>query len=155
MNGTLRGLAVLCVVLVGAVMAKSKTESIEVIRIKSGGAVLFKAELSDEGDKVADLTAGSEVQLLKESKGRSLIKTSGSVKGWVENSTLERVKITSGGTHNLKDVEVVGWLDNPSAVYILDNSNPDVNALPLDRSFSNEIVEKKDREEVERNYDEN
>ena len=155
MNDSMQRLTVVCLMLVGAAMAKSKTESIEVIRIKSGGAALFKAELSDEADKVADLTAGSEVQLLKEGKGRSLIKSSGSVKGWVENGSLERVRITSGGTHNLKDVEVVGWLDNPSAVYILDNSNPDVNALPLDRSFSNEIVEKKDREEVERTYDEN
>ena len=155
MLGFTRTLTVLCMMLVGTALAKSKTESIEVIRIKSGGAALFKAELSDEADKVADLSAGSEVQLLKEGKGRSLIKSSGSVKGWVENGALERVKIISGGTHNLKDVEVVGWLDNPSAVYILDNSNPDVNALPLDRSFTSEIVEKKDREEVERTYDEN
>ena len=139
----------------GAAFAKSKTESVEVTRIKSNGATLFKLESSDAGDKVADLSAGEEVQMLKEGKARSLVKTGGNVKGWVDNSNIEKVKITSGGTHNLKDVEVVGWLDNPSAVYILDNSNPDVNALPLDRSFSNEIVEKKDREEVERTYDEN
>lgn len=136
-------------------LAGSKTETSTVIRIKSGGATIFKSEASDEGDKIADLGAGEEVTLLKQSKSRSLIKTGGSIKGWVDNGTLEKVKVSSGGTHNLKDVEVVGWLDNPSAVYILDNSNPDLNALPLDRNFANEIVEKKDREEVERTYDEN
>lgn len=126
-----------------------------VTRIKSGGATIYKTEGGDEGDKIADIGTGEEVTLLKQSKGRSLIKTGGSIKGWVDNSTLEKVKISGGGSHNLKDVEVVGWLDNPSAVYILDNSNPDLNALPLDRNFANEIVEKKDREEVERTYDEN
>ena len=135
--------------------SKDKIETTTVTRIKSGGATVYKSEQSDEGDKVMDLGTGDEVSVLKQGKARSLIKTSGSIKGWVNNSTVERVKITSGGAHNLKDVEVVGWLDNPSAVYILDNSNPDLNALPIDRNFNNEIVEKKDREEVERTYDEN
>ena len=136
-------------------LAGSKTETSTVIRVKSGGATLYKSEASDEGDKLADLGTGDEVTLLKQGKGRSLIKTNGAIKGWVDNGTLEKVKVSNGGSHNLKDVEVVGWLDNPSAVYILDNSNPDLNALPLDRNFANEIVEKKDREEVERAYDEN
>lgn len=134
---------------------KDKTETITVTRIKTGGATVFKTEQSDEADKIMDLGPGDEITVLKQSKARSMIKTSGSIKGWVNNSTVERVKITSGGAHNLKDVEVVGWLDNPSAVYILDNTNPDLNALPIDRNFSSEIVEKKDREEVERTYDEN
>lgn len=136
-------------------LAGSKTSSTMVTRIKSGGAAIYKTEAADEGDKIADIGTGDEVVILKQSKARSLIKTSGNIKGWVDNSTIEKVKITSGGQHNLKDVEVVGWLDNPSAVYILDNTNPDLNALPIDRNFNNEIVEKKDREEVERSYDEN
>jgi hypothetical protein len=134
---------------------KDKMETSTVTRIKSGGASVYKNEQSDEADKVMDLGTGDEITILKQSKARSLIKTSGSIKGWVDNATIERVKITSGGAHNLKDVEVVGWLDNPSAVYILDNTNPDLNALPLDRNFKDEIIEKKDREEVERTYDEN
>ncbi len=134
---------------------KGKTETTTVTRIKSGGAAVYKSEQSDEGEKVMDLGTGDEISILKQGKARSMIKTSGSIKGWVENSTIEKVKITSGGSHNLKDVEVVGWLDNPSAVYILDNTNPDLNALPIDRNFNSEIVEKKDREEVERTYDEN
>lgn len=148
-------IALLLLAMASLAMAASKTETTTVTRIKSGGAAIYKAEASDEGDKIADIGTGDEVTLLKSGKARSLIKTSGNIKGWVENSTIEKVKITGGGAHNLKDVEVVGWLDNPSAVYILDNSNPDVNTLPLDRNFSSEIVEKKDREEVERTYDEN
>jgi len=136
-----------------ATWAVSATKSFQVTRIKSSGTAVYKSELAD--DKIVELSADDEVTLIKEGKSRSMIKTSGSVKGWVDNGSLKRVQVASGGTHNLKDVEVVGWLDNPSAVYILDNTNPDVSALPLDRSFAGEIVEKKDREEVERSYDEN
>jgi hypothetical protein len=145
--------AFLLLMLASWVVAGPKESVTTVTRIKSGGAAVYKSE-QDE-DKAVDLSSGDEITLLKQGKARSLIKTSGSIKGWVENGAIERVKITSGGSHNLKDVEVVGWLDNPSAVYILDNTNPDLNALPLDRNFMNEIVEKKDREEVERTYDEN
>lgn len=148
-------IAFLVLALATFAVAKSKTETTTVTRIKSGGAAIYKSEASDEGDKIADIGTGDEVTILKQGKARSLIKTAGSIKGWVDNATVEKVKITNGGSHSLKDVEVVGWLDNPSAVYILDNSNPDLNALPIDRNFNNEIVEKKDREEVERAYDEN
>jgi hypothetical protein len=148
-------IAFLVLALATFAVAKSKTEVTTVTRIKAGGASIYKSESSDEGDKIADIGTGDEVTILKQGKARSLVKTSGSIKGWVDNATVEKVKISSGGSHSLKDVEVVGWLDNPSAVYILDNSNPDLNALPIDRNFNNEIVEKKDREEVERSYDEN
>lgn len=139
--------------LILATWAVAKEVTTTVTRIKSNGAAVYKSEQDD--DKSVDLNSGDEITILKQGKARSMVKTNGNVKGWVNNGDIERVKITSGGSHNLKDVEVVGWLDNPSAVYILDNTNPDLNALPIDRNFNSEIVEKKDREEVERTYDEN
>ena len=138
-----------------AVMAKSKpAEAGEVIRVKDNGTVLYRAELSGDSDKSATLSADEEVQLLKEGKARSLIK-SGENRGWVDNSSLKKVKVSGNTSRNLKDIEVQGWLDNPSAVYILDNTNAEVTNLPLERSFASDIVEKKDREDVERTYDEN
>ena len=138
-----------------AAMAKSKpAEAAEVIRIKDNGTVLYKAELSGDSDKAASLSADEEVQLLKEGKSRSLIK-SGDNRGWVDNSALKKVKLSGNTSRNLKDIEVQGWLDNPSAVYILDNTSAEVSNLPLERSFAADIVESKDREDVERTYDEN
>jgi hypothetical protein len=148
-------LALFILALTSLSFAASKSSSTEVTRVKGSGAALYKTELADAGEKTADISGGEEVKLLKEGKARSMIKTAGNVKGWVDNSAIERVKVSGGSSHSLKDVEVVGWLDNPSAVYILDNTNPDLNALPIDRSFASEIVEKKDREEVERGFDEN
>ena len=150
-------LIIACGLLMAAasVLAKSKpAEASEVTRVKEGGAVLYRAELSSDSDKAANLAADQEVQLLKEGKARSLIK-SGENRGWVNNSDLKKVKVSGNTTRSLKDIEVQGWLDNPSAVYILDNTNAEVANLPLERSFASDIVEKKDREDVERTYDEN
>ena len=148
-------LACTALLAVTAAMAKSKpAEAAEVIRIKDAGTALYRAELSGDSDKSATLSAGEEVQLMKEGKARSLIK-SGENRGWVDNSSLVKVKVSGNTSRNLKDIEVQGWLDNPSAVYILDNSSAEVSNLPLERSFAADIVEKKDREDVERTYDEN
>lgn len=149
-------LILMCGVLfaVTTAMAKSKTEAAaDLIRVKGEGAVLYKAELSGDSDKAGNAAAGVEVQMLKQGKARSLVKV-GDSRGWVDNSALEKIK-GGGSSRNLKDIEVQGWLDNPSAVYILDNTNPEVTNLPLDRSFASDIVETKDREDVERTYDEN
>jgi hypothetical protein len=142
-------------VMATSVLAKSKpAEASELIRIKDGGAILYRVELSGDSDRAATLPGDQEVQLLKEGKARSLIK-SGENRGWVDNSYLIRVKGSGNTTRSLKDIEVQGWLDNPSAVYILDNTSAEVANLPLERNFASDIVEKKDREDVERTYDEN
>lgn len=156
-----RGMAKRMMVIIGmflvvtAAMAKSKDESAaDLIRIKTDQAQIFKAELSSsETEKLGNLSVGMEVQMLKQGKARSLVKA-GALRGWVDNSNLEKIK-GGGSNRSLKDIEVQGWLDNPSAVYILDNANSEVANLPLDRSFNSDIVEAKDREDVERTYDEN
>ncbi len=137
--------------LVGLLFAKTT----EVTKIKAGGANVYKSEMSDPAEKNTEIGGDQEVTFMKKGKNRSMIRTRGGIRGWVDNDKLQILKVSGAGHHDLSNVEVVGWLDNPAAVYILDNTNPDFNALPLDRSFANEIVEPKDREQVERVYDEN
>lgn len=144
----------LLLVLASAFLAQAATKTVEVVRVKGAGANIYQAE-NDEAKVMANLAAGDEVTLVKKGPARTMVRTSGGIKGWVDNKSIEIVKVGSGSKFNLKEQEVLGWLDNPSAVYILDNSNPDLNALPIDRSFNDEIVEKRDREEVERSFDEN
>lgn len=147
-------LVLICGALVATSFAADNSAKADVIRVKGSGVIMVKTELSaNEADKVADLTTGAEVQMIKEGKARSLVK-SGENRGWVDNGSLEKIK-GGNSSRNLKDIEVQGWLDNPSAVYILDNTSAQVTNLPLDRSFAADIVDKKDREDVERTYDEN
>ena len=138
---------------IGLAASKSKSKKFYVIRVKEGGAELYKASKSQ--DVVTEMRAGEELQLIKKGPTRSYVKTSGGVKGYVTNKRLEKIEVGAQTEHSIGEQEVLGWLDNPSAVYILDNTGPDFSALPLEREFQEEIVEYRDRETVEMSNDEN
>lgn len=135
---------------------RSKSKKIQVTQVKDAGAALYSSEKADpNGKSLQQLTGGAQLKLIKKGRNRSYVKSPTGIKGWVDNSKIEILTMDAGAMHNLQNQEILGWLDNPSAVYILDNSGPDLSALPLDRTFSDEIVEPRDRESVERSNDEN
>ncbi|MBF0432069.1 MAG: hypothetical protein HQK83_12365 [Fibrobacteria bacterium] len=123
------------------------------LRIKSNGTPIYKAKTGESSK--GTLSQGDMVTLLKKGKDRSLVKTNTGVRGWVKNNLVEYTKKGSGDVYNLNEQDITGWLDNPSAIYILDESGINTDALPLSRSFSDEIFEIQDREELERGNDEN
>ncbi len=67
--------------------------------------------------------------------------------GWVEK---ELVAVSSGKTFVFDTANVLGYLDNPTAIYIIDANNPTAQPIKLDRSFAIEIQENVDKETVER-----
>ncbi len=124
------------------------------LRVKSDKVSIFQSK-GGNGTK-GTLNSGEEVLLISKSDNRTMIKTANGVKGWVDNAAVEYIKSNNkGDTYNLDAQEVTGWLDNPSAIYILDNSGLENDALPLTRSFDDEIFEMQDKETLERGNDEN
>jgi len=123
------------------------------IQVKSDNTPIYKTSSGDASK--GSLFKGDQLTLLKKSKDRSLIKTRTGLKGWVKNSSIEYVKGSKGDTYKLGEQEVHGWLDNPSAIYILDESGLSTEALPLNRRFEDEVFEQQDRETIERSNDEN
>jgi hypothetical protein len=67
--------------------------------------------------------------------------------GWVEK---ELVAVSFGKTMVFDTANVMGYLDNPTAIYIIDANNPAAEPIKLERSFAIEIQENVDRETVER-----
>jgi hypothetical protein len=67
--------------------------------------------------------------------------------GWVDK---EAVSVSSAKTMVFDTANVLGYLDNPTTLYILDAENPNGQSIKLERSFANEILENVDRETVER-----
>ena len=126
--------------------------AVQLVRIKSDTPIYKKS--SGESSK-GELYTGDNLSLLKKGKDRSLVKSRTGLKGWVPNSNLEYIKASKGDFYKLQEQEIHGWLDNPSAIYILDESGLNTDALPLNRSFRDEIFERQDREEIERGNDEN
>lgn len=76
------------------------------------------------------------------------IKASNGEIGWVE----KKVCVSTGKskTFVFDNAEVVGYLDNPTPVYIMDTDDPNADPINLDRSFKDALRENVDKETVER-----
>ena len=108
-----------------------------------------------EAQSVKDsITIGQPVYLLKEGAAYSKVKTSRGSVGWVRNSEIQYQKVDKVDIYQLENQDVLGWLDNPHAIYILDENDFETSIL-LTRTFTNEIFEFIDRETMERSNDEN
>lgn len=68
--------------------------------------------------------------------------------GWVE----KRLVVATGKskTFVFDNAEVIGYLDNPTPVYIIDTDDPNADPINLDRSFKDALRENVDKETVER-----
>jgi hypothetical protein len=88
------------------------------------------------------------LSILSSSKQNYKVQTAGGETGWVE----KRLVVTTGKskTFVFDDAEVIGYLDNPTPVYIIDADNPNADPIKLDRSFADALRENVDKETVER-----
>ncbi len=68
--------------------------------------------------------------------------------GWIEKRLV--VTIGKSKTFVFDKAEVVGYLDNPTPVYILDSDDPNAERIYLDRSFKDALRDNVDKETVER-----
>jgi len=68
--------------------------------------------------------------------------------GWIEKSSC--MAVGKSKTFVFDNAEVVGYLDNPTPVYIMDTDDPNADPINLDRSFKDALRENVDKETVER-----
>ncbi len=122
---------------------KSKLGDVELTKEKGGGSVVCTAGFNDELTIVKD---GDTDVLVKGSCGQ----------GWVPKSKVEYVAALAGDkSMKLDGVDVVGWLDNPSAVFVLENDDIDLDGVNIDRDFKEYLQHTMDRETMEMHNNEN
>jgi len=96
------------------------------------------------------LTVGTTDRLtVLSKKGRHYqVKTPDGQTGWIE----ERLVVATGKskTFVFDNADVIGYLDNPTPVYIIDTDDPNADPINLDRSFKDALRENVDKETVER-----
>jgi hypothetical protein len=69
--------------------------------------------------------------------------------GWIE----KRMAVASAKgskSYTFDDAEVIGYLDNPTPVYIIDADDKESEHIKLDRSFAEALRENVDEETIER-----
>jgi hypothetical protein len=68
--------------------------------------------------------------------------------GWVEKRLC--INLGKSKTFKFESADVIGYLDNPTPVYILDSDDPNAERIYLDRSFKDALRDNTDKETVER-----
>jgi hypothetical protein len=97
---------------------------------------------------VATVSTSDRLTILQEKNRHYKVKTSTGQEGWIE----KRLVAATGKskTFVFDNAEVIGYLDNPTPVYIIDTDDPNADPINLDRSFKDALRENVDKETIER-----
>ena len=76
--------------------------------------------------------------------------------GWVDKGAVMRAQAVAPkpSPFTMEEAKIIGYLEHPQAVYILDSSDPDFQPILLHRSFKDLLIIDIDRETFQRLYDE-
>lgn len=99
-------------------------------------------------EAIATVPAGEVLTILDTKKDMYKVRTSNGTEGWIEKRLVQ--KVGKSKTFTFSDAEVIGYLDNPTPVYILDSDDPNAERIYLDRSFKDALSDNVDRETIER-----
>ena len=95
-------------------------------------------------------TVGSSVRLeVLQAKKESYKVRFDNQEGWVEKRLVATVA-KGAKSYTFDDAEVIGYLDNPTPVYILDANDQERDPIQLHRSFADALRENVDKETIER-----
>ncbi len=136
-------LAVMVTSSFAASVIKSKRGSIELTSNKDGGTVICTADFNDE------LTIISQTDTKVFAKGNC-------GKGWVDKSQIEYVAKGPGDKSMILDsIGIEAWIDNPSAIFVLENNGIDFEGVDINRDFREYLTYTMDREQTEMRNGEN
>lgn len=118
------------------------------VQPKKNNVGIYKNETRSVNEP-AIVTVGlnDRLKVVKTSRSHYKVKTNDGQTGWIEKRL---VAAASGKSFLFDDAEVIGYLDNPTPVYIIDADSKDATPIKLDRSFAEALRENIDRETVER-----
>ena len=126
-----------------AEVVKSKLGDIDVTSQKDGGTVVCTASFNDE------------LTILRKSDTKVLVKGRCG-QGWVEKSKIEYVAKGPGNKSLVLDnIGIEAWIDNPSAIFVLENNGIDFEGVDINRDFREYLTYTMDREQTEMRNGEN
>ena len=118
------------------------------VQPNKGGVGLYKNQTRGVNESaIENLDLQSRLKVIDEGKNHYKVKAPSGAEGWVEKYLVVEA---SGKAFTFDDAEVMGYLDNPTPVYIIDVDSKDATPIQLDRSFAEALRQNVDRETVER-----
>jgi len=135
------------VVLLAAVSSFAQREFY--VTPKEDNVGIYVNQVRQMNEKAVEVVGKSSTLRVIETKGNSYrVKTGAGNEGWVEKR-LTTVNDTKKA-YTFDDVEVQGYLDNPTPIYITDMDDGGATAIELDRSFADALKRSADKERVNR-----
>ena len=125
--------------------------------ISSGGDVPLYANSKRGVNEKAAYTASSTETFVEVSRTGGMVKvrTKDGQELWAEARAIKKFDQAKGASMDLGSGKIDGYLDNPQAVYILQEDANAMAGLQLERSFVDAIQGNMDREATERKNSEN
>jgi len=125
--------------------------------ISSGGDVPLYSNQNRAVNEKATYTATSTETFIeiKRAGGKIQVRTKDGQELWADAKALKAFNATQGASMDLGAGKIDGYLDNPQAVYILQEDANAMAGLQLERSFVDAIQGNMDREKTEKRNSEN
>lgn len=138
----------LVLIMIFLVSTFSFAQRTKFVQPKRNNVGIYKNETRSVNEN-ATITVGlnDRLKVLKSSRNHYKVRTDDGTVGWIEKRF---VAAASGKSFLFDDAEVIGYLDNPTPVYIIDADSKDATPIKLDRSFAEALKQNIDRETVER-----
>lgn len=97
---------------------------------------------------IENVTKGSILRVIDENRNYYKVRTDAGNEGWIEKRMA--VRNDAKKAYTFDDVEIQGYLDNPTPIYITDVDDGSIAAIELDRSFADALKRNTDKEQISR-----
>ena len=112
------------------------------------GVQVYKNEVRQMNEQAMEVVGKNDrLKVIESSRNNYKVKTDKGNIGWIEKRLASK---TEGTVETFEDVEVQGYLDNPTPLYITDMDQGESAPVDIDRSFKDALRRNTDKETISR-----